>query len=85
MRPGFSCKEISALLGVHERSATDAVNPALRKVAVLLLADPVKFIETLLPFLRDAEQAAFERTELPRREQIATGRCDTSVIRAGRR
>lgn len=85
MRPGFSTKELAQLLGVHEHSATEAINPALRKVAKLWIANPVRFIETLLPFLAEADQAAFEQHELPVREAMAEGRINRASLQRVRR
>lgn len=61
MREGWSCKSAAAVLQIAETRVTQRVDPAVRMVARLMLADPVAtFTE-----LRAAMEA--ERAEIARR------------------
>lgn len=55
MRDGFTTDELKEYLGLKCRgSATDAVNPGLRKSARLYVIDPVKWFQMFLPFIVEA-------------------------------
>lgn len=42
MREGWSCKEAAHVLGIHPCKVPQALDPALTKIAKLMLADPLK-------------------------------------------
>jgi hypothetical protein len=75
-RPGFTCDEIATILKIHRNSATDAVNPQMRKLCKLFLANPVKFMEWFHSFLSEvSEEIEQERmdSELELRENMSRG------------
>jgi hypothetical protein len=53
MRTGWTCKEAAAVLGVQESRVTQALDPALRKIALLWCADPTR---TMLAILDQVSQ-----------------------------
>lgn len=66
MREGWSCKSAAAVLGIADTKVTQRVDPAVRLVARLMLADPVATF-TELRAAMDAERRAIAQrgVELP--------------------
>lgn len=56
-REGWSIKSAAAVLGVHPKKAPQAMDPAFRKVALLMLADPVATHIELLNAMEAARRA----------------------------
>ena len=65
MRTGLSCKEIAEVLGVQPSKATQSADPAIRKVAGLLLAYPLKtWTELELAMRKLVREAEEDQIEL---------------------
>ena len=65
MRDGLSCKEIAEVLGVQPSKATQSADPAIRKVAGLLLAYPLKtWTELELAMRKLVREAEEDQIEL---------------------
>lgn len=79
MRDGFSVKELAALLRVHPNSVAATIDPALRKVAVLIEDDAVKFWQSLEPFILEL-RAEREREHCSRLARANEGRLDTTEL-----
>lgn len=79
MRAGFSGQELADILGVNIRSTTAVVDPALRKVARLMDADWLKFIQTIEPFIAEL-RAEREREHCNRLARANEGRIDKSEL-----
>jgi hypothetical protein len=53
MRAGWTCQEVAEILDVHPHSVTQALDPALRKIALLWSVNPTK---TMLAILDKVEE-----------------------------
>ena len=95
MRSGWTNKEAGPVLGYDPGprgtypKTSEGMNPAFRKVAVLLKADPIKTLRQLLETLDSLpdpspDESPMSEQELQRRCEILAGRCDTSVLRGTR-
>lgn len=77
-RIGFSCKEASAILGIHERRVTQSLDPTLERVARLWRVDPTR---TLRAIIEAAEElGAMTERELELRVAMQTGRLDRAIV-----
>jgi hypothetical protein len=55
MREGWSLKDASNVLGIHERRVTQALDPALAKIARLMRADPLRTMQSIVEAMEDLE------------------------------
>lgn len=55
MRTGWTDKEASPVLGVHPSKVSQSLTPALRKVALLMLADPLRTLDALREAMGDIQ------------------------------
>jgi hypothetical protein len=55
MRQGWSLKEAGTVLGIHERRVTQALDPALAKIARLMRADPLRTMQSIVEAMEDLE------------------------------
>jgi len=63
MRVGWSLKEASAVLGIHERRVTQALDPALDKIGRLWNVDPTRTLRAILDRASELQaDAVNERT-----------------------
>lgn len=69
MRQGWTDKEASAVIGVHPAKVSQALTPALRKLALLMRADPLKTMQALMEAMEDLR--AEEDLARRRREEQA--------------
>lgn len=76
MRTTFTDKEAAPILGVKPRHVSQAMVPALRKIALLYRADPAKTMRAILEAIEDLEPMS-ER-ELRARESMLTGKANRS-------
>lgn len=53
---GWSCKEAASVLEISPTKVTQALGPALVKVAKLMLADPLKTLADLQSVMADLER-----------------------------
>ena len=67
-------------LHIKDTKALQAIKPAFRKVATLMLADPLRTMNELKIWMDLVVQNRFEQEELPIREAMATGRLDRTVV-----
>jgi len=56
MRAGWSIKDAAHVLGIHPKKVPQAIDPALRKVAILMAADPVATLLELVAVLEALKQ-----------------------------
>ncbi len=77
---GWERKRAARVLGVQTSKCSQAMLPALEKVARLMLADPNATLVELAIHMERISQEQFEQHELPRREAMATGRLDRTVV-----
>lgn len=75
MRLGWSIKDAGRVLGVHPKKAPQAMRPAIRKFARLLLADPEATLIDLLEEIQDVkrEDAEADEREIAERERMLRG------------
>ena len=66
------------MLGVHERRVTQALDPAMVKVAKLWRVDPTRTMKALIEATEDLEPMTDD--ELAIREAMLTGRLDRDVV-----
>lgn len=52
MRTGWSLKEAAAVLGIHERRVSQALDPCMTKIARLYVADGAKTLALLNEFVQ---------------------------------
>lgn len=71
-REGWTVKEIAAVLDVSPSKVSQALNPAMEKVARLFRADPAKTMRDLLEAMDKLEPMT--DTELTNRERVLNGR-----------
>lgn len=79
MRRGWTCKGAASVLGICPEKVTQALDPALRKVAKLLTANWRLTIESLLE-AADDEQAERERSAASEAEIEYLGRRQTGRL-----
>lgn len=73
MRIGFSLKEAGAILGVHERRVTQALDPSLERLARLWRVDPTRTMQLILDAvdrLDPMTDAELNMRELMQRNQL---------------
>lgn len=71
--PGISCRTTAEVLHVRETKATQARQPAIDKVAALLIADPIGTVVMLCEAMIRAEQEIIrERLQNPRPPDAAS-------------
>ena len=78
MRIGWTCKEAALVLRVHENRVTQALDPALRKIALLWVADPTRTMLAILDMVDKlpADNGEMQGAEWHRRLAMQTGRLD---------
>jgi hypothetical protein len=76
MRTGWTCKEAAVVLGVQENRVSQALDPALRKVALLWCADPTRTMLAILDMVNrlPANDGDGQDAEWHRRLAVQTGR-----------
>lgn len=72
----WTCKQGARVLGIAESKWTQAAEPAIRKVAALLLADPLKTNLALVEAMDEIRQEQFTQMELPGMIEERTGRAN---------
>lgn len=69
MRDGWRDKEAAPILGVHPAKVSQSLTPALRKIARLMQADPLKTLDAIREAMADLPDDGKERAGKPRTEQ----------------
>ena len=83
MRTGWRLKELACVLGIHERRATQAVDPAVEKFARLWIASPTKTMLMLLEKVAELQRVAepISESEMDALRRFQTGRLDRSELK----
>lgn len=83
---GWTCRELQKVLGLSSPTkTTQSFEPAVRKVAVAMLADPLKTLQALAESCAEIEGVRARRSpmspkELDLRRRILEGRVDSSEL-----
>ena len=84
MRAGWSCKGAARVLGIGPTHLTQALEPAMRKVALLWAADPTLTMETLLDAVGQLEcerrNEPMPAEELDTRDRLGRGQIDRAAV-----
>lgn len=81
MRDGWSLKSAARVLGIHERRVTQALDPALEKIARLWLADATLTMTAILAKVEELKQIRDdELEELIRRKNGTADRRQPDVL-----
>lgn len=77
MRDGWSLKDAARVLEIHERRVTQALDPALDKIARLWQADATRTVEAILAAVK---ALPMDNREIDLRESIADGVADRARL-----
>ena len=78
MRAGWPCKLAAPVLQVSECRLTQALEPALKKMALLWRADPTRTMEAILDAVNKLEPMTEQ--EINMRELMLNGALDRKVL-----
>jgi len=85
MRAGWSDKDAAVVLGIKPTKVSQAMTPAIRKVALLALANPTATLRDVLDAMDtiQAEREPMTDHEWERRYRFQTGRGPTRHVAQG--